>query len=83
VGFCTGSSEGIRVESGISVGDFDLPKRGIVRVNGKINSIVSLTPRAISSVATVPDVTLGFDPALSVWAGVHCSKLGKPFVVQH
>jgi hypothetical protein len=77
VGFCTGSSKGIRVESGISAGDFDSPKRGIVRVNGKINSMDSLTPRTISSVATVPDVTLGFDPVLSVWAGSSLLQVGK------
>ena len=33
----------IRVESGISARDFDLPKRGMVRVNDKINSIIDLT----------------------------------------
>jgi hypothetical protein len=67
----------IRVESEISACDFNLPNRGMVRVNDKINSIIGLTPRTISSVATAPDVTLGFDPAPSVWAESWLFQVGE------
>jgi hypothetical protein len=39
----------------MSVGDFDLPRRDMVKVNDQINSIIGLASRTISSVVTAPD----------------------------
>jgi hypothetical protein len=49
----------------------------MVRMNDKINSIIDLTLRTISSVATAPDVTSGFDLAPSVRAESLLFQIGE------
>jgi hypothetical protein len=52
----------------MSVGDFDLPRRDMVKVNDQINSIIGSASGMISSVAMAPDVPLGSNLAPSVRA---------------
>lgn len=64
---CTRSTGGIRVEAGMSAGCFDLRKRGITRVGGRVNSIIShLTSRLIGNVTTAPRVVLGLTSPLAL-----------------
>jgi hypothetical protein len=66
VRFCTSSVGDVGVEAEISVGGFDLRKRGIMRMDVQINTITGLTSRMIDSVTTAPDITF-FDHALPLW----------------
>jgi hypothetical protein len=67
VRFCTSSVGDVGVGAEISVGSFDLRKRGMTRMDGQTDSTAGLTTRMIDSVTRAPDITF-FDLALSLWA---------------